>query len=112
MDYGKYYFQKTKKKVATRKHQKRIQIKEIKFRPTTDIGDYNIKLKNLIRFLEEGHKTKVTLRFRGREMAHQDQGVKMMVRLKEDLAEYGVVDQEPALEGRQMIMVLSSRKKR
>ena len=111
MDYGKYKYQEAKKRHEAKLKQKQIQVKEIKFRPGTDEGDYQIKLRNLIRFLEEGDKAKVTLRFRGREMAHQEFGVKLLERVRTDLDPYGVVEQYPKLEGRQMIMVLSPKKK-
>ncbi len=111
MDYGKFLFEENKKKHAARKKQKQIQVKEIKFRPGTDEGDYQVKLRNLIRFLNEGDKTKVTLRFRGREMAHQEIGMKLMKRIEADLIEYGTVEQYPKMEGRQMVMVLSPQKK-
>ncbi|MGA7799651.1 MAG: translation initiation factor IF-3 [Gammaproteobacteria bacterium] len=111
MDYGKFRFEEAKKAAEARKKQKQIQIKEVKFRPGTDEGDYQVKLRNLIRFLTEGDKTKVTLRFRGREMAHQDLGRKLLQRVEGDLIEYGVVEQFPKMEGRQMIMVLSPKKK-
>ncbi len=110
MDYGKFKYREQKKAHEARLKQKQIQVKEIKFRPGTDEGDYKIKLRNLIRFLEEGDKTKVTLRFRGREMAHQEFGVRLLERVKADLEPYGVVEQWPKLEGRQMIMVLGPRK--
>jgi translation initiation factor IF-3 len=110
MDYGKFKYREQKKAHEARLKQKQIQVKEIKFRPGTDEGDYKIKLRNLIRFLEEGDKTKVTLRFRGREMAHQEFGVRLLERVKADLEPYGVVEQFPKLEGRQMIMVLGPKK--
>ena len=106
MDYGKYKFEINKKNQSAKKKQKQIQVKEIKFRPGTDIGDYQVKLRNLIRFLSDGDKAKVTMRFRGREMAHQEIGLHMLQRIEEDLAEYGVVEQRPKMEGRQMVMVL------
>lgn len=112
MDYGKFKYHEQKKAHEAKLKQKVIQVKEIKFRPGTDEGDYNIKLKNLIRFLEDGDKTKVTLRYRGREMAHQGIGMRMMERLKADLEEYGIVEQWPKMEGRQMIMVLAPKKKK
>ncbi|MEW5755906.1 MAG: translation initiation factor IF-3 [Pseudomonadota bacterium] len=112
MDYGKFLFEENKKKHAAKKKQKQMQIKEIKFRPTTDIGDYQVKLRNLIRFLEEGDKTKITLRFRGREMMHQDLGQKLLERIEQDLSEYGVVEQRPKLEGRQMVMVIAPKSKK
>ncbi|MDX1606106.1 MAG: translation initiation factor IF-3, partial [Candidatus Competibacterales bacterium] len=107
MDFGKYKFEQSKKQQEARKKQKQIQVKEIKFRPGTDEGDYQVKLRNLVRFLSEGDKVKVTLRFRGREMAHQELGAKLLQRVEEDLAEYGAVEQRPKMEGRQMIMVLA-----
>ncbi len=111
MDYGKYKYRESKKRHEAKLKQKQIQVKEVKFRPGTDEGDYQIKLRNLIRFLEEGDKTKVTLRFRGREMAHQEFGVRLLERIKAELEPYGVVEQFPKMEGRQMIMVLSPKKK-
>lgn len=110
MDYGKFLFEENKKKHAAKKKQKQIQVKEIKFRPGTDEGDYNVKLKNLVKFLENGDKVKVTLRFRGREMAHQELGSQMLKRIEGDLEEYGTVEQFPKLEGRQMVMVMSPKK--
>ena len=110
MDYGKFLFETNKKQAVARKKQKQVQVKEIKFRPGTDIGDYRVKLRNLIRFLEEGDRVKVTLRFRGREMAHQELGVELLDRVKIDLEEYGVVEQFPRMEGRQMVMVMSPKK--
>jgi translation initiation factor IF-3 len=111
MDYGKFKYQESKKRHEAKLKQKQIQVKEVKFRPGTDEGDYQIKLRNLIRFLEEGDKAKITLRFRGREMAHQEFGVKLLERVRTDLDPYGVVEQMPRLEGRQMVMVLSPKKK-
>ncbi len=111
IDYGKYVFEQNKKTHAAKKKQKQIQIKEVKFRPGTDEGDYQIKLRNLIRFLEEGDKAKVTLRFRGREMAHTDIGRQVLIRLQQDLAEVGVVEQYPSMEGRQMTMMIGPKKK-
>ena len=110
MDYGKFRFEESKKLQTARKKQKQTQGKEIKVRPGTDIGDYNIKLRKLIDFLGEGDRTKVTLRFRGREMAHQELGMELLMRVKADLAEYGVVEQEPKMEGRLMVMVLAPKK--
>jgi translation initiation factor IF-3 len=110
MDYGKFVFDQNKKKHAAKKKQKQIQVKEIKFRPGTEDGDYQVKLKNLIKFLTNGDKVKITLRFRGREMAHQELGAKMLKRIEADLEEYGVVEQFPKMEGRQMVMVLASKK--
>ena len=104
MDFGKYKFEQSKKQHEAKKKQKQIQVKEIKFRPGTDEGDYQVKLRNLIRFLEDGDKVKVTLRFRGREMAHQELGVKLLQRVEADLTEYGAVEQRPKMEGRQMVM--------
>jgi translation initiation factor IF-3 len=111
MDYGKFKYAEAKKKHEAKLKQRQIQVKEVKFRPGTDEGDYQIKLRNLVRFLEEGDKAKVTLRFRGREMAHQEFGVKLLERVRGDLEPYAVVEQFPKLEGRQMIMVLSPKKK-
>jgi translation initiation factor IF-3 len=112
MDYGKFKYQEQKKAHEAKLKQKVISVKEIKFRPGTDEGDYNVKLRNLIKFLEEGDKTKITLRFRGREMAHQEIGARMLDRLKTDLEPYGQVEQFPKMEGRQMIMVLAPKKKK
>src|SRR6476620_77157 len=111
MDYGKFKYSEQKKAHEAKLKQKIIQVKEVKFRPGTDDGDYGIKLRNLIRFLDEGDKAKITLRFRGREMAHQEFGVKLLERVRTDLDPYGVVEQWPKMEGRQMIMVLSPKKK-
>ncbi len=111
MDYGKFRYQESKRKHEAKLKQKQVQIKEVKFRPNTDDGDYNIKLRNLINFLAEGDKAKVTLRFRGREMAHQEFGIRLLERVRDDLAEYAVVEQWPRMEGRQMVMVLSPKKK-
>jgi len=110
MDYGKFRFEENKKLQVAKKKQKQTQVKEIKFRPGTDIGDYNIKLRKLIAFLEEGDRTKVTLRFRGREMAHQELGLELLQRVKADLEEYGTVEQEPKMEGRLMVMVLAPKR--
>ena len=111
MDYGRFKFDQNKKQHTAKKKQKQVQIKEIKFRPGTEEGDYQVKLRNLIRFLENGDKTKVTLRFRGREMAHQELGGRLLKRVEADLAEYGTVEQFPKFEGRQMVMVLAPKKK-
>lgn len=111
MDYGKFLFEESKKKQAAKKKQKQVQVKEVKFRPGTDIGDYQVKLRNLIRFLEAGDRVKVTLRFRGREMAHQDLGRDLLKRVEQDSAEVGSVEQFPKMEGRQMIMVIAPKKK-
>ena len=110
MDYGKFKYREQKKAHEAKLKQKQIHLKEIKFRPGTDEGDYQIKLRNLIRFLEEGDKAKVTLRFRGREMAHQEFGVRLLERVRADLEPYAIVEQFPKLEGRQMVMVLGPRK--
>lgn len=112
MDYGKHIFEKKKQQAAARKNQKQIQIKEIKFRPGTEEGDYKVKLRNLIKFLSEGDKAKVSLRFRGREMAHQELGMELLKRVEADLAEYGTVEQHPKMEGRQLMMVLAPKKKK
>ncbi len=112
MDYGKFKYQEQKKAHEAKLKQKIIQVKEIKFRPGTDEGDYTIKVRNLIRFLEEGDKTKVTLRFRGREMAHQEIGARLLERVRNELEPYGQVEQFPKMEGRQMIMVLAPKKKK
>jgi translation initiation factor IF-3 len=111
MDIGKFKYAESKKQHEAKLKQKQIQIKEVKFRPGTDDGDYNIKLRNLIRFLGDGDKTKITLRFRGREIAHQNIGMQMMERVMADLGEHGVVEQFPKMEGRQMVMVLAPKKK-
>ncbi|WFF42990.1 MULTISPECIES: translation initiation factor IF-3 [Salinicola] len=111
MDYGKFLFEQKKQKSAQKKKTKQIQVKEVKFRPGTDEGDYQVKLKNLIRFLEGGDKGKVTLRFRGREMAHQDIGRRLMERIAGDLEEMATVESFPKMEGRQMIMILAPKKK-
>ena len=112
MDYGKFKYQESKKAHEAKLKQKVIQVKEVKFRPGTDDGDYGIKCRNLIRFLSEGDKTKITLRFRGREMAHQELGMRMLERLKSDLEEHGQVEQMPKMEGRQMVMILAPKKKK
>ncbi len=110
MDYGKFVFEQTKKKHASKKKQKQIQVKEIKIRPGTEEGDYQIKLRNLIKFLNQGDKVKITLRFRGREMAHQELGAKMLKRIEGDLEEFGNIEQFPKMEGRQMVMVMGPKK--
>ncbi len=110
MDYGKFKFEASKKLQASRKKQKNIQVKEIKFRPGTDIGDYNVKLRNLRSFLEHGDKTKITVRFRGREMAHRELGMELLKRVEKDLEELAVVEQRPKFEGRQMVMVMAPKK--
>ncbi|NOT67662.1 MAG: translation initiation factor IF-3 [Methylophilaceae bacterium] len=111
MDYGKFKYAESKKQHEARLKQKQVQVKEIKFRPGTDDGDYNIKIRNLIRFLQEGDKAKITLRFRGREITHQEFGLALLRRVEADLAEYAVVEQFPKMEGRQMVMVLGPHKK-
>lgn len=112
MDYGKYRFQKKKEQADAKKNQKVTDIKELKFRPTTEEGDYQVKLRNLVRFLSHGDKVKITLRFRGREMAHQEIGMKIIERLMQDTAELAVVEQQAKREGRQLLMVLSPKKKK
>ena len=111
MDFGKYLFEQNKKNQSAKRKQKQVHVKEIKFRPGTDEGDYQIKLRKLVEFLEHGDKTKITLRFRGREMAHQELGANLLARVREDLDEYGVVEQMPQMEGRQMIMVMAPKRK-
>ena len=111
MDYGKFVFEQNKKAQSARRKQKQTHVKEIKFRPGTEEGDYQIKLRNLIRFLTAGDKAKVTLRFRGREMAHQELGAQLLRRVQKDLEEVGTVEQYPQLEGRQMIMVIAPKKR-
>ena len=111
MDIGKFKYAESKKQHEAKLKQKQVQIKDVKFRPGTDDGDYNIKMRNLIKFLADGDKTKITLRFRGREIAHQQIGMQLMERVKADLAEHGIVEQFPKMEGRQMVMVLSPKKK-
>lgn len=110
-DYGKFKYEQDKKRHEAKLRQKQIQVKEIKFRPGTDEGDYQVKLRSLKRFLNEGDKAKITLRFRGREMAHQEIGLALLKRVESDLAEFGVVEQFPRLEGRQMVMMISPKKK-
>ena len=111
MDFGKYIFELNKKAQTAKRKQKQVHVKEIKFRPGTEAGDYKVKLRKLIEFLEDGDKAKVTLRFRGREMAHQELGAKLLARVKDDLEEFGVVEQTPQLEGRQMIMMVAPKRK-
>ena len=111
MDYGKYVFEQKKQKQVAKKKQKQVHIKEIKFRPGTGEGDYQVKLRNLVRFLTDGDKTKVTMRFRGREHAHRELGLEVLERVERDLAEYGEIEQRPQMEGRQMVMVLRPNKK-
>ncbi|TXK65113.1 translation initiation factor IF-3 [Alkalisalibacterium limincola] len=111
MDYGKFRFDAQKKASAAKKKQKQVELKELKFRPTTDVGDYDVKMRKLRGFLEEGDKVKINIRFRGREMAHQELGLAMAKKIEEDLADEVVVEQRPRLEGRQMVMMLSPKKK-
>lgn len=111
MDFGKFRYQEQKKAHEAKLKQKQIQVKEVKFRPNTDDGDYNIKMRNLLKFLEEGDKAKITLRYRGREMAHQEFGQRLLERVRNDTAEHAVVEQYPKMEGRQLIMVLAPKKK-
>jgi translation initiation factor IF-3 len=111
MDYGKYKYAESKRQHEARLKQKQVQVKEVKFRPGTDEGDYKIKLRNLIRFLQEGDKAKITLRFRGREITHQELGLALLKRVEADLQEYAVVEQFPKMEGRQMVMVVAPHKK-
>ncbi len=111
MDFGKYLFEQNKKAHSAKRKQKQIQVKEVKFRPGTEEADYQVKLRNLIRFLTEGDKAKVTMRYRGREMAHQEIGRRLLTRVQGDLAEHAVVEQLPLMEGRQMVMVFSPKKK-
>ena len=112
LDYGKMVFEAKKDKAAAKKKQRRMQVKEMKFRPGTEEGDYQVKLRNLTRFLSDGDKAKVTLRFRGREMAHQELGIELLKRIEADLAELGTVEQFPKMEGRQLIMVLAPNTKK
>jgi len=111
MDFGKFKYRESKKRHEAKLKQKQVQVKEVKFRPGTDEGDYQIKMRNLLRFLEEGDKAKVTLRFRGREMAHQEFGVRLLERVRDDLGEIATVEQFPKLEGRQMVMVVAPKRK-
>ncbi|MGI9290529.1 MAG: translation initiation factor IF-3 [Gammaproteobacteria bacterium] len=110
MDFGKYVFEQKKKAQVGKTKTKQVHVKEIKFRPGTDIGDYNIKLKKLMTFLEGGDRTKITLRYRGREMAHQELGVELLKRVEKDLEDYGTVEQFPKMEGRQLVMVMTPKK--
>lgn len=111
MDFGKFLFDQKKKRAEARKNQKQVEIKEIKFRPGTEEGDYQVKLRNLTRFLNEGDKAKVTMRFRGREHAHRDLGLELLQRVEKDLANISIIEQQPQMEGRQMVMVLGPKKK-
>ncbi len=110
MDYGKYRFEQAKKNQASKKKQKQVQVKELKFRPGTDIHDYQVKMRNLVKFIEEGNKVKVTLRFRGREMAHQELGMELLDRIENDLGDLVTVEQRPKMEGRQVSMMLSPKR--
>ena len=110
MDYGKYLFEQNKKQQAAKKRQKQVHIKEVKFRPGTEASDYQVKLRNLVRFLNDGDRVKVTLRFRGREMAHQELGTRLLKRVEEDLIQLGSVEQFPRMEGRQMVMMIAPKK--
>lgn len=112
MDYGKFRYQEQKRAAEARSKQKTIQVKEVKFRPATDDGDYQVKLRNLVRFLEEGDKAKITMRFRGREMAHQEFGIRLLDRVRTDLEAHGQVESMPRLEGRQMVMVIAPKRRR
>jgi translation initiation factor IF-3 len=111
MDYGKFVFEQSKKAQSARRKQKQIHVKEVKFRPGTEEADYQVKLRNLVRFLTHGDKTKVTLRFRGREMAHQELGAELLQRVQKDLEELGTVEQYPQMEGRQMVMIIAPKKR-
>lgn len=110
MDYGKFLFEINKKKAAQKKKQKQTQVKEIKMRPTTDIGDYNVKCKSIIRFLEDGDKVKVTIRFRGRELMHPELGMNLLKKIETDLVESATVEQQPKLEGKQIVMILAPKR--
>lgn len=110
MDFGKHRFEENKKHQQAKKRQKQTQVKEVKFRPTTDVGDYNVKLRNLKRFLEDGNKGKVTIRYRGRELAHKELGLELLKRVEADLGELATVEQRPKMEGRQMIMIVAPKK--
>ena len=112
MDYGKHLYEDKKQKAAAKKKQVQTQVKEVKFRPGTEDGDYQVKLRNLVRFLEEGNKAKVSLRYRGREMAHQELGMQLLNRVEKDLEELGTVEQRPKMEGRQLIMVIAPKKRK
>lgn len=110
MDYGKYLFEINKKKAAQKKKQKQTQVKEIKLRPTTDVGDYNVKMRNITRFLEDGDKVKVTIRFRGRELMHPELGMNLLKKIEADLAEAASVEQQPKLEGKQIVMIMAPKR--
>lgn len=111
MDFGKFKFQMSKRKAAAKKKQKQIQIKEVKMRPATEEADYQVKLRNIAKFLEQGDKAKVTIRFRGREMSHPELGMQLLEKLVKELADHGVVEQHPKFEGRQIVMVMGPKKK-
>jgi translation initiation factor IF-3 len=111
LDYGKFKFEESKKAHAARKRQKQIQVKEVKFRPGTEEGDYQVKMRNLVRFLTDGDKAKITIRFRGREMAHRERGADLLDRIEHDLEPYAAVEQRPKMEGRQMVMVMAPKKR-
>ena len=111
MDYGKYRFEQSKKQAVQKKKQKQVQVKELKLRPVTDVGDYQVKMRNALRFLEEGHKVKFTVRFRGREMSYQQLGMELLKRLEQDLGDLGLIEQQPKLEGKQVTMVVAPKKK-
>ncbi len=111
MDFGKYRFEENKKTQQSKKRQKQTQVKEVKFRPTTDVGDFNVKMRNLKRFLDDGNKGKVTIRYRGRELAHKELGLDLLKRVEADLGELAVIEQHPKMEGRQMIMIVAPKKK-
>ncbi len=110
MDYGKHIFEAKKQRQVAKKKQKQVQVKEIKFRPATDIGDYKIKLRNLVKFIEQGDKVKITMRFRGREHAHRELGLEVLQRVEKDLDEIAQIEQKPGMEGRQMVMIMAPRK--
>ncbi len=111
MDYGKYRFEQNKKQAVQKKKQKQVQIKELKLRPATDVGDYQVKLRSALRFLEEGDKVKFTVRFRGREMSYQELGMELLRRIEQDLSEVGAIEQRPKLEGKQIVMIVGPKKK-
>lgn len=110
MDFGKHIFEINKKKAAQKKKQKQIQVKEVKLRPTTDIGDYNVKIRSIMRFLEDGDKVKITVRFRGRELMHPELGINLLKKIETELVEIGAVEQHPKLEGKQIVMIISPKK--
>jgi translation initiation factor IF-3 len=110
MNFGKFTYQQNKRKAAAKKKQKQVHLKEVKFRPVTEVGDYQVKLRNIIRFLSNGDKAKITLRFRGREMVHPEIGMQLLERIIADLVDYGIVEQRPKMEGRQMVMVIGPKK--